>query len=390
MRNLLTDVAGVAVGHATDLALGSGVTAVVFDRPATTAVCVLGGAPGGRDTGLLAAEMTVQAVDAVVLSGGSAFGLDAAGGVQAALRELGRGYAVRDVRVPIVPQAIIFDLLNGGDKDWGRFSPYRALGYAAARDAYGQAPVQTASAPAVAASRGDAGGASDRALAGDLALAGDVALGSDFLLGSVGGGTGATTAMVKGGLGSASARTAAGHTVGALVIVNAVGSPLIGSGPWFWAAPFEQGEEFGGLGWPPRIDAGLRLKGGPGIVPAGADAAETFAAGTRGTGAIGTSTTIGLVATDAALTKAQAHRLAIMAHDGLARAVLPAHAPLDGDTMFAAATCTRPVTDVRYELTELGHAATLVMARAIARGVYHACALPVPGAQRSWHERFGA
>jgi len=329
VRNTLTDVAGIAVGHATDLVLGSGVTAILFDRPATAAVCVLGGAPGGRDTGLLAPEMTVEAVDAIVLSGGSAFGLDAAGGVQAALREIGRGYAIRDARIPIVPQAIMFDLLNGGNKDWGRFSPYRELGYAAARDAL------------------DRGGA-------------------DFALGSVGAGTGATTATIKGGIGSASARTAAGHIVGAIAVVNAVGSPLIGAGPWFWAAPFEQDREFGGLGWPPQIDTTLRLKGGP-----------------------GTSTTIGLVATDAALTKAQAHRLAIMAHDGLARAVLPAHAPLDGDTIFAAATGLRPLGDVVPELTALGFAATLAMARAIARGVHAATALPVPGAQPAWRDHFG-
>jgi L-aminopeptidase/D-esterase-like protein len=337
VRNLLTDVAGVAVGHATDVALGSGVTAIVFDRPATAAVCVLGGAPGGRDTGLLAPEMTVEAVDAIVLSGGSAFGLDAAGGVQAALREMGRGYAVRDARIPIVPQAIIFDLLNGGNKDWGRFSPYRELGYAAAR-----------------------------------AAGGDSAPAADLALGSVGGGTGATTATVKGGLGSASARTDAGHTVGAIAIVNAVGSPLIGSGPWFWAAPYERDAEFGGLGWPARIDTTLRLKGGPGI------------------DATATSTTIGLVATDATLTKAQAHRLAIMAHDGLARAVLPAHAPLDGDTIFAAATGYRPLGEAIPELTALGFAATLVMARAIARGVFAATALPVPGGQPAWRDRFGA
>jgi L-aminopeptidase/D-esterase-like protein len=324
VRNLLTDVAGVTVGHATDLALGSGVTAILFDRPATAAVCVLGGAPGGRDIGMLAPEMTVEAVDAVVLSGGSAFGLDAAGGVQAALRELGRGYAIRDARVPIVPQAIIFDLLNGGNKDWGRFSPYREMGHAAAQNA-----------------------------------------GTDFELGSVGAGTGATTALVKGGLGSASTRTASGHTVAAIAVVNAVGSPLIGDGPWFWAAPYEQDGEFGGLGWPARIDASLRLKGSP-----------------------GTSTTIGLVATDAALTKAQAQRLAIMAHDGLARAVLPTHAPLDGDTIFAAATGQLPLGDTVPELTALGFAATLVMARAIARGVHAAATLPAPGAQPAWQDRF--
>jgi L-aminopeptidase/D-esterase-like protein len=325
-RNLLTDVAGIAVGHADDMRLSSGVTAILFDRPSVAAVSVLGGAPGGRDTDMLAPHNTVEAVDAIVLSGGSAFGLDAAGGVQAALREQGRGIAIRDVRVPIVSQAIIFDLTNGGDKDWGRFSPYRDMGYAAA-----------------------------------------CAVGRDFALGSVGAGTGATTATVKGGLGSASMVTRNGHTVAAIAVVNAVGSATIGDGPWFWASPYEQDSEFGGRGWPATFDVAPRLKGGP-----------------------GTSTTIGLVATDAALTKPQALRLAIMAHDGLARAVLPAHAPLDGDTIFAASTGLRPMSEPVRELTELGHAATLAMARAIGRGVFEAAALPVPGAQPSWRDRFAA
>jgi L-aminopeptidase/D-esterase-like protein len=150
-------------------------------------------------------------------------------------------------------------------------------------------------------------------------------------------------------------------------VVNAVGAVTIDDGPWFWAAPYEQNGEYGGRGWPPSFELKPRWKGGP-----------------------GTSTTIGLVCTDAVLTKAQAMRLAIMAHDGLARAVLPAHAPMDGDTIFAAATCKRSMRDPTHELTELGHAATLTMARAIGRGVFHATALPVPGAQPSWQDRFGA
>ena len=324
-RNLLTDVVGISVGHTADLALASGVTAILFDQPVIASVSVLGGAPGDRQTRMLDPEMTVQAVDAIVLSGGSSFGLDAAGGVQAALREQGRGFLLGGVRVPIVTQAIIFDLANGGDKQWGRFPPYLDAGYAAA-----------------------------------------CAAGTDFALGTAGAGTGATTATVKGGLGSASTVTRHGHTVAALAVVNAVGSPLIGDGPWFWAAPYEQGGEFGGRGWPGSVDLTPRLKGTP-----------------------GTSTTIGLVATDATLTKPQATRLAIMAHDGLARAVLPAHAPLDGDTIFAAATCRRPLADPVRELTELGHAATLTMARAIARGVFEASALPFPGAQAAWRDRFG-
>jgi len=328
LRNLLTDIAGVSVGNVTDLTLGSGVTAIVFDRPAIASGSVLGGAPGGRDTALLDPSMTVETVDAFVLSGGSAFGLDAAGGVQAGLRKIGRGLQVGTTRVPIVPQAILMDLLNGGDKDWGLHSPYRDMGYEAFQ----------------AASTGD------------------------FALGTIGAGTGATTVNLKGGLGSASARTASGHTIAAIVAVNALGSATIGSGPHFWAAPFEQDGEFGGLGLPqkfPPADIAMRVKG------------MTV-----------TATTIGAVVTDATLTKAQVHRLSITAHDGLARALLPAHMPSDGDTVFAAATCEKPVSDDRQLFFELCHLATLVMARAIARGVYHATALPAPGSQPAWRDRF--
>jgi L-aminopeptidase/D-esterase-like protein len=330
MRNLLTDIRGISVGHATDLALGSGVTAILFDEPVTASAVILGGAPGSRDTALLEPEMTRQQVDAFVFSGGSVYGLDAAGGVQSVLRGMGRGMAIGGIYVPIVPQAIIFDLVNGGDKDWGTHSPYRDLGRQAAL--------------------GAASG--------------------NFALGSVGAGTGATTATVKGGLGSASMVTATGHILAALAVVNAVGSATIGSGPCFWAAPFEVEAEFGGLGWPERIgsdEVAPRLKGMPNPTE--------------------TATTVALIATDAALTKAQAKRLAIMANDGLARAILPAHAPFDGDTVFAAATGEKPMAEER-QLVLLGHAATQVMARAIARGVHEATALPYPGALPSWHDRF--
>ncbi|MCY1665464.1 P1 family peptidase [Rhizobium sp. SL86] len=326
--NLLTDIEGVSVGHATDLALGSGVTVVVFDEPAIASGSVLGGAPGGRDTALLDPAMTVDKVDALVLSGGSAFGLDAAGGVQAGLRAIGRGLEVGSTKVPIVPQAILMDLLNGGNKDWGLYSPYREMGYEAFR----------------AASKGE------------------------FALGTVGAGTGATTATVKGGLGSASALSSRGHRIAALVAVNALGSATVGDGPHFWAAPFEEHAEFGGLGLPAAFTAGdtsLRLKG------------VNLKA-----------TTIGLVVTDARLTKAQAHRLSIMAQDGLARAVLPAHLPADGDTVFAAAT-GKTALDDPMDFMELCHLATLTFARAAARGVYEATTLPVAGAQACWRDRHG-
>jgi D-aminopeptidase len=328
LRNLLTDVPGINVGHAENLTLGSGTTAIVFDEPAVASVDVRGGGPGTRDTALLDTALTVEGIDAITLSGGSAFGLDAASGVQAFLREKGRGFVVGTAQVPIVPAAILFDLLNGGDKNWQRFPPYRDLGYAAA-----------------------------------------TAAGPDFALGSVGAGAGATTVNCKGGIGSASAQTAHGYVIGALAAVNAVGSALIGEGPWFWAAPFECDGEFGGRGWPSSFSQAAlepRAKGGP-----------------------GENTTLVVVATDAILTKAQAHRLAVMAQSGLSRALYPVHTPLDGDVVFAASTGRRPLTDPVLGLVSLGAIAANVVARAIARGVFAAKALPFPAAQPSWKDKFG-
>jgi L-aminopeptidase/D-esterase-like protein len=330
LKNLLTDIAGVRVGHADDAALASGVTAIIFDAPAVASIDVRGGGPGTREESALHLEGTVDAVDAITLSGGSALGLDAAGGVQAWLAEQGRGLRIRDAVIPIVPGAICFDLLNGGDKAWGRFPPYRDLGYAAAR-----------------------------------------AANADFALGSVGAGLGATTANFKGGLGSASARTD-GITVAALAVVNAVGSVTVGDGPWFWAAPFEVGHEFGGRGLPPSFTPDMlkaRLKGGPEAKPA-------------------ENTTLVVVVTDAVLTKPQARRLAMIAQTGMARAIYPVHAPLDGDVVFAAATGQKPI-DPLFGLTKLGMVAANTVARAIARGVHAATALPFLGALPAWGDRFG-
>jgi D-aminopeptidase len=327
MRNLITDVPGLKVGHAEDLRLGSGATAVIFDEPAVASIDVRGGGPGTRETALLDPAQTVQGIDAITLSGGSAFGLDAASGVQAWLREQGRGFAVRTARVPIVPAAIMFDLLSGGDKDWGRYPPYRELGYAAAATA-----------------------------------------GPGFALGSVGAGTGATTVNCKGGVGSASAQSPDGSIVGALAVVNAVGSVIVGRGPWFWAAPFEIGGEFGGRGLPQSFPP------------------EALEPVTKGSARA--STTLVVVATDVALTKAEAKRLAVMAQSGLSRAIYPVHSPLDGDVLFAASTGRRPLLGDLVGLTELGTLAANVVARAIARGVFAATALSVPGAMPSWRDRF--
>jgi len=327
MRNLITDVAGVRVGHAQDGRLGSGATAIVFDQPAVAAVDVRGGAPGTRETDLLDPGMLVEHIDAIALSGGSAFGLDAASGTQAWLREQGRGFAVGPARVPIVPCAILFDLTHPGDKDWGRFPPYRDFGYAAA-------------------------------------AAADVG----FDLGSVGAGLGATTLGFKGGIGSASA-PCDDITIGALAAVNAAGSVVVGGGPWFWAAPFEQGNEFGGRGFPSRL-------------PEGALAPRTK-------GAVRQNTTLVVVATDAALTKSQARRLAIMAQDGLAHAIFPAHTPVDGDIVFAAATGARPLVDPPRDLMRIGALAMQVVARAIARGVYEATPLAGDADCPGWRNAFG-
>ncbi|PVE22252.1 peptidase T4 [Microvirga sp. KLBC 81] len=333
MRNLITDVAGLRVGNAHDPELGSGVTAVLFDEPAVASYAVNGGAPGTRDTDLLEPDKVVPGVNAIVLSGGSAYGLDAAGGVQAFLREKGIGFAVGPALVPLVPQAITFDLLNGGNKEWGRYPPYRELGYEAAK-----------------------------------------AAGLDFALGTAGGGYGATTVDLKGGLGSASAVTSAGHTVGALVIVNALASTLVGDGPHFWAGAYEEAQEFGGLGLPSRITPEMRKLNWKGRAQ---EAAPPI------------STTIALVATDAVLTKAQAKRLAVISHDGHAKGLRFAHALYDGDTVFAAATGKKPLKDEAADFIEIGALAGDCLARAIARGVYEATALPFPGAQAAWKDRFG-
>ncbi len=331
MQNLLTDIAGVRVGHADDARLASGATAIIFDKPAVASIDIRGGGPGLRDSALLDPVNTVERIDGLALSGGSAFGLDAGSGVQAWLAEQGRGFPVGTATIPIVPGAILFDLMNGGDKNWGRFPPYRDLGYAAAANAS-----------------------------------------TTFTLGSVGAGMGATTATLKGGLGSASAVLPNGIRVAALCAVNAIGSVTIGDGPWFWAAPFEIDSEFGGRGQPPTFTPDMlriRIKGGT-----SASAIE--------------NTTLCVVVTDAILTKSQCKRLAMIANTGMARAIYPVHAPLDGDVMFAAATGLKPV-DPLAGLTELGAVAANVVTRALARGVYEATALTMPGAQLAWRDRFG-
>lgn len=327
-RNLITDVAGLRVGNAEDHRIKTGTTVLVGDRPFRAAVDVMGGAPGTRETELLAPDKLVDEVDALFLSGGSAFGLDAGAGVMDALRAQGRGLRVETAIIPIVPGAIIFDMVNGGDKTWAE-SPYRALGAAALE----------------AAAR-------------------------DFALGTAGAGVGATTVNLKGGLGSASLVLPDGTTVGALVASNPTGSATMGERPNFWAAAFEVGGEFGGAG----------IFAGP------LDYAETVV--TKRTRVPVEATTIAIVATDAALSKAQLKRLAVVAQDGMARAVSPSHTPVDGDLVFAVSTGARPLADPVIDAIALGHAAATCLARAIARAIY--LATPAPGdLLPTWREKWG-
>lgn len=328
-RNLITDVAGLRVGNAQDARIKTGVTVLTADTPFIASVDVMGGAPGTRETDLLAPERMVEDIDALVLAGGSAFGLDAATGVVDGLRRLGRGFVVGPMCVPIVPAAIVFDLINGGEKDWGT-NPYPALGAAAFANAA-----------------------------------------EDFALGSVGGGTGALSANLKGGLGSASLILPSGHTVGALVVANPTGSVTMGDSRHFWAAPFEANGEFGGLG--PLTEA--------------MSFAQTARSKRDRQGPLG-NTTIAIVATDATLTKSQAKRLAVAAQDGIARGASPTHSQVDGDLVFALSTRARPLEDPVLDLVQLGHAAAVCLSRAMARAIY--LAQPAPGDPLpTWSTRWG-
>ncbi|WP_147113384.1 P1 family peptidase [Tateyamaria sp. syn59] len=315
-QNAITDIAGLKVGHAQDDTLKSGVTVLTADTPFTASVAVQGGAPGTRETDLLAPDKSVAQVDALVLAGGSAYGLDACSGVVAGLRARGRGYRVGNAIIPLVPGAIIFDLLSGGDQSWTD-TPYPALGRAAYDAATDNTPI-----------------------------------------GTVGAGTGAMTAMMKGGLGTASLTLDNGITVGALVAANPMGSVTTPGDKHFWAAPFEIDEEFGGLGADPASGLGQPQ-----------DSRKLTAMMERA------NTTIAIVSTDATLDKAQCQRVAIAAHDGIARACVPAHSPGDGDLVFSVSTSANPLSSP-MDLSMIGHAAALCLSRAIARGVYAATPAP--------------
>ena len=332
LRNLITDVPGLKAGQAQDPVARTGVTVILPDERAVCACDVRGGGPGTRETDALAPENLVDAVDAVVLSGGSVYGLAAADGVVGWLGAQGRGFGMLDrpgvPRSPVVPAAILFDLANGGDKNWGEQPPYRGLG----REAV-------------------------------------LAAGLDFDLGTAGAGYGAMAGALKGGTGSASVVTADGITVGALACVNSFGSVVAPGGRTFWASPFEIADEFGGLGASGLVAAPEAW----GLAKADPQARR--------------NTTIACVATDLALTPAQAKRVAIMAQDGLARAIRPVHAPFDGDVVFALSTGGAALAEAGAAMlvARVGALAADCLSRAVARAVY--AARPWPESDvRCWRD----
>jgi L-aminopeptidase/D-esterase-like protein len=318
--NLITDISGVLVGNAHDSAALTGVTVIRPTRRAVTAVAVAGGAPGTRETDLLAPDMLVDAVDAIVLSGGSVYGLAAADGVCTALGAAGQGYALRQAPgvpvSPIVPAAILYDLANGGDKAWGEAPPYRDLGMRALK-----------------------------------------AAGDGFEIGRSGAGIGARAGQERGGLGSASAVTDDGVTVGAVMAVNAFGSVRIPGADAFWAWPYEQAGEFGGV----RPSAGNALD------------LDDWGGAKAASNAGRTNTTIGCIAVNVALTPAEAQRVARMALAGFARAIRPVFTSMDGDVLFCLSTGEVQVGGARpLLLARLGELGAACVARAIARGVWAA------------------
>lgn len=320
-KNLITDVEGITVGNAVDEKVRTGTTVLLCQNSVTGGVDVRGGGPGLRDVEVLSPENLVGRADAVVLSGGSVFGLAAGDGVAKSMSkdDIGLKFTPNMPAVPIVVGAILFDLVNGGDKDWGMETPYHDLGISALND-----------------------------------------VSSDFTLGNEGAGLGARSGNKEGGLGSASLDLGDDLIVGALVAVNSVGSVYMPDGKTFWAQPFAVGDELGGQ--KPNPDQ---------------EAATTPVPDDTKMGGMtpGTNTTIGVIATSAKLTSAECKRVAMMAHDGFARAIRPVHMPSDGDTIFCISGGTKEIAEGpsrSRRLGEIGAAAADVMARAIARGVYEA------------------
>ena len=342
-KNLITDVSGVQVGHAEDYKIGTGVTVITGDNPFSAAVDVRGGGPGTRETDMLSLENSIGRADAIVLSGGSAYGLDASSEIQDLLRDDGKGYQLGKAIIPLVPSAVIFDLNindNPHVNKLGHRSPWRNL----ANQAYKSCS-------------------------------------NNFLLGSYGAGCGATTATLKGGQGSSSWKqkysNGQEYTVGAIVINNAVGNPLLNKGPCFLSGYLEINKEFGGYGTSnENFDHVIRSK----RLPRSIGIADTF-------NQISSNTVIGVVATDAPLSRINLKRLAIMAHDGIAKSLSPAHTPMDGDTIFAISTHQNNKSELdNIDILAMGSRISDCVARACNRAVYEA--VSTIKSKPTWKELF--
>lgn len=334
-KNLITDLAGLSVGHAHDALVRTGVSVIVPDEAATISVSVPGGGPGTRETDALQPGTLVDKAHSVVLAGGSVYGLDAASGVTAQLGAAGIGFETgAPLPSPIVPAAILFDMANGGEKDWGDTPPYADLG----RAAY-------------------------------------AARHTDFALGNQGAGFGAMAGTLKGGLGSASVAVNGAVEAGALIAANPLGSVVDENGR-FWAQPYALMHE------------GALEFGRANLAGQAADATAHPMAGSKLAGALG-NTTIGVVAVAADLSVSEAKRVAIMAQDGLARAVRPIHTPFDGDCLFVLALGQKKLADTEetrsVALAALGALAADCVARATARGVWQAQSL---GDAQAYQTRF--
>ena len=309
--NSICDVDGIKVGNAADDEYCTGVTVVCPDSSAVTGVDVRGGAPGTRDTEALNPSNSLNAIDAVVLSGGSVFGLEAASEVTRWLSSKGRGLDVYDTKLPIVSSAVIFDFPIGKQRDWTNISPFTVLAKKACE-----------------------------------------ALSKKVDIGNVGAGMGATAGHLKGGLGTASYVTSEGWQIGAIAIVNSFGEVLIPGTRNFWAGNIEYGSEFGGLGSAKISSEMIDYKVSSSILA---------------------NTTLCVVATNLQLNKSQAQRVAIISQDGLARAIRPVHTSFDGDIVFAMSTGRLSLPKpVNVSITRIGNLAADCVSRAIARGVYSA------------------
>lgn len=330
--NLITDVAGLLIGHAADDAARTGVTVLRCERPMTAAVDVRGGGPGTRETDVLLPENLVDQIDALVLSGGSVFGLAAADAVASALSHRGVGLKLSGSgpAIPIVPAAVLHDLGNGGKKDWEDTPPYHRLG--------------------------------TEALA---------AADTEFYLGATGAGRGATAGTVAGGVGSTSIDLGGDVIIGALAVVNSMGSVLLPDGKTFYAWQYEQAHEFGNRKLAANYDLGDPFP----------EFGRLHADGRIQAGA---NTTLAVVATTVELTSTELKRVAMMAHDGMARAIRPAHTPFDGDIVFALSNGAASLSEGRDEfrraasVARIGSAAADCLARAIARGVFESITAEKP------------